>query len=67
MQLLIDGLSESTHWRIYCRAVEHGRSVNDEILATLNARNTEIAPDAESRLEAARNIRQQVRSREGPR
>jgi plasmid stability protein len=50
MQFVIEGLPESTHWRIYCRAVEHGRSVNDEILAILNAGNTEIAPDAETRL-----------------
>jgi hypothetical protein len=35
--------------------------VNDEIVATLKAGNTEIAPDAESRLSAARPIRQQVR------
>jgi plasmid stability protein len=61
MQFLIEGLPESTHWRIYCRAVEHGRNVNDEIVATLNAGNTEIAPDAESRLAAAREIRQQVK------
>jgi plasmid stability protein len=61
MQFVIEGLPESTHWRIYCRAVEHGRSVNDEILSTLNAGNTEIAPDAETCLTAARQIRHQVR------
>ena len=61
MQFVIEDLPESTHWRIYCRAVEHGRTVNDEIVATLKAGNTEIAPDAESRLSAARQIRQQVR------
>ena len=61
MQFLIEGLPESAHWRIYCRAVEHGRSVNDENVATLNAGNTEIAPDGESRLAAAREIRRQVR------
>ena len=67
MQFVIDGLPESTHWRIYCRAVEHGRNVNDEILATLNVGNVEIAPDIESRLAAARQIRQQVQTTGDPR
>ena len=67
MQFVIDGLPESTHWRIYCRAVEHGRNVNDEILATLNAGDVEIAPDIESRLAATRQIRQQVQTTGDPR
>ena len=57
MQFVIEDLPESTHWRIYCRAVEHGRTVNDEIVAALKAGNTEIAPDVECRLSAARQIR----------
>jgi hypothetical protein len=52
-KLVIDGLPVSAYWRIYCRAAERGRSVNDEIVATLNAGNSDVAPDVEARLVAA--------------
>ena len=60
MQITIDGLPASIHWRLYCRASEHGRSLNEEIVATLNAGNAEVAADGAARLAAARQIRDLV-------
>lgn len=60
MDFLLKGLEKTTHWRIYCRAVEHGRSLNDEILSILNAGSVDVVPDAEARLSAARGIRAKI-------
>lgn len=64
MDFLLKGLKKTTYWRIYCRAVEHGRSFDDEILSILDAGAADVAPDPDARLSAARRIRAKVPSRE---
>jgi hypothetical protein len=50
-------LDEALYWRLYCKAVEQGASVPEEILAQLRGSHTDSVPDAEARLAEAREIR----------
>jgi len=61
MRLQIDDLPETAFWRIYCRAIENGRDVNTEIVATLSAGHSNVPADVNARLRAARRLRKQVR------
>jgi len=56
MKLTLE-LENTVYWRLYCKAAEHGRSVAEELTAMLNSGNREPEPDAQQRLEAARQIR----------
>ena len=60
MRLEINDLPETAFWRIYCRAVEHGRDVNTEVVATLNADDPDVPVDVNARLRAARRLRKRV-------
>ena len=53
-------LDPALRWRIYCKAVEHGRTLDAEVLAMLDAGNDPVAADGPARLAAARAIRAQV-------
>jgi hypothetical protein len=61
MRLEIDDLPETAFWRIYCRAIENGRNVNAEIVATLNVGHSNVPADVNARLKAARRLRKQAR------
>jgi hypothetical protein len=61
MRLEIDDLPETAFWRIYCRAIENGRDVNAEIVATLSAGHSDVPADVNARVEAARRLRKQAR------
>jgi plasmid stability protein len=63
MDITLKGLANATYWRLHCRAVEHGVSINDEILATLGAGSKDTPPDPEARLAAARRIRAEISGR----
>src|SRR5208283_3949823 len=39
------GADSTDYWRIYCCATKRGRTVDDEVVTTLNAGNADIAPD----------------------
>ena len=43
-------LDDATHWRLYCKAVEHGVTVTEEIVAQLKAGQVDHAPDPERRI-----------------
>lgn len=53
-------LDNALFWRLYCRAVEHGVTVAQEIMAQLVAGQVGHEPDAEGRLAEAREIRAQA-------
>jgi hypothetical protein len=61
MRLEVNDLPETAFWRIYCRAVENGRDVNAEIVATLSAGHADVPIDVNARLRAARRLRKRVR------
>ncbi|MFO1067899.1 MAG: hypothetical protein U1E14_05165 [Geminicoccaceae bacterium] len=50
-------IDDALHWRLYCKAVEHGVTVAEEIVAQLRAGQVEHEPDTEQRLAEAREIR----------
>lgn len=56
MKLTLD-LTNEVYWRLYCRAVEHGRAISEEVIALVDSGSHEQAPDAEERLAAVRQIR----------
>ena len=53
-------LDDALYWRLYCKAVEHGVTVPQEITAQLSAGQVEHHPEAEPRLAEAREIRAQA-------
>jgi hypothetical protein len=61
MRLEINNLPVTAFWRIYCRAVEKGRDVNAEIVATFSAGHVDVPIDVNARLSAARRLRKRVR------
>ncbi len=58
-------LDDATHWRLYCKAVEHGVTVTEEIVAQLKAGQVDHAPDPERRIAEARAIRAEA-GEDGP-
>lgn len=53
-------IDDALYWRLYCKAVEHGVTVAEEIVAQLSAGQVEHRPEPERRLAEAREIRAEI-------